>query len=96
MSFKILTFGQIAKLVASRNHMAGFDLSHELFRAAYDIAFYSGSHINFHFSLLDGHIFNSNLLHQRILKMKTTRHWQHDFGLSTWYMTYRKFKEAAF
>ena len=24
--------------------MAGFDLSHELFRAAYDIAFYSGSH----------------------------------------------------
>ena len=38
----IKLFVQIAKLVASRNHMAGFDLSHQLFRAAYDIAFYSG------------------------------------------------------
>ena len=33
---------QIAKLVASRNHMAGYDLSHELFKSAYDIEFYSG------------------------------------------------------
>ena len=54
MSYVILTFGQIAKLVASRNHMAGFDLSHELFRAAYDIAFYSGSHRNFYLSFLNG------------------------------------------
>ena len=35
-------FCQIAKLVASRNHMAGYDLSHELFKSAYDIEFYSG------------------------------------------------------
>ena len=40
MVFKI--FCQIAKLVASRNHMAGYDLSHELFKSAYDIEFYSG------------------------------------------------------
>ena len=38
--FKI--FCQIAKLVASRNHMAGYDLSYELFKSAYDIEFYSG------------------------------------------------------
>ena len=78
-SYVKLTFGQIAKLVASRNHMAGFDLSHELFRAAYDIAFYSGSHPNLY--LISFHTIMS---HQRILKMKTTRRWQRGFGLNTW------------
>ena len=28
-------------LVASKTHMAGFDMSQELFKAAYDMAFYS-------------------------------------------------------
>ena len=41
-SFHFNIFCQIAKLVASRNHMAGYDLSHELFKSAYDIEFYSG------------------------------------------------------
>ena len=55
-------FGQIAKLVASRNHMAGFDLSHELFRAAYDIAFYSGVHPNFYFLILNKHWVYSRII----------------------------------
>ena len=42
LSFHFNMFCQIAKLVASRNHMAGYDLSHELFKSAYDIEFYSG------------------------------------------------------
>ena len=41
-SFHFNMICQIAKLVASRNHMAGYDLSHELFKSAYDIEFYSG------------------------------------------------------
>ena len=32
---------QVNSLVASKSHMAGFDLSQELFKAAYDMAFYS-------------------------------------------------------
>ena len=32
---------QVNSLVASKAHMAGFDLSQELFKAAYDMAFYS-------------------------------------------------------
>ena len=59
-SYKI-PFVQIAKLVASRNHMAGFDLSHELFRAAYDIAFYSGFYPQFTF-----HFWIDVLLHNMV------------------------------
>ena len=54
-------FLQVAKLVASRNHMAGFDLSHELFRAAYDIAFYSGFYPQFTF-----HFWIDVLLHNMV------------------------------
>ena len=42
--------------------MAGFDLSHELFRAAYDIAFYSGVHPNFYFLILNKHWVYSRII----------------------------------
>ena len=36
-----LSPGQVASLQEARSHMAGYDLSQELFKAAYDLAFYS-------------------------------------------------------
>ena len=36
-----LTSDQVEALTSARLHLAGYDLSQELFKAAYDIAFYS-------------------------------------------------------
>merc|ERR1712002_697129 len=41
-----LSMAQLTGLVSARNHMAGYDLCNELYKAAYDIAFYTEDYEN--------------------------------------------------
>jgi len=41
-----LSGGQVTNLISARNHMAGYDLCNELYKAAYDIAFYTEDYEN--------------------------------------------------
>ena len=41
-----LSGAQVTNLISARNHMAGYDLCNELYKAAYDIAFYTEDYEN--------------------------------------------------
>merc|ERR1711892_1231895 len=41
-----LSMAQVNGLISARNHMAGFDLCNELYKAAFDIAFYTEDYEN--------------------------------------------------
>jgi len=45
-----LSIAQVSSLVSARNHMAGYDLCNELYKAAYDIAFYTEDYENEQFA----------------------------------------------
>jgi len=87
-----LNHEEIAKLVASRNHMAGYDLSHELFKSAYDIEFYSEDPENENYQTLAARLWPQYLVQDRekedafplYFEDMMTGHWAGSYYSHTW------------
>jgi len=87
-----LSDSQVMSLVASRNHMAGYHLCQELYKAAFDIAFYSEDYENEQYQTLAARLAPQYLVLDREKEDAfplyfgdiTTGHWGAGYYSHTW------------
>ena len=87
-----LTGAQVVSLINARNHLAGFDLCNELYKAAFDIAFYTEDYENEQFADLASRLAPQYLVLDRekedafplYFDEMLTGHWAAGYYSHTW------------
>jgi len=87
-----LSGAQVTSLISARNHLAGYDLCNELYKAAFDIAFYTDDYENEQYSDLASRLATQYLVLERekedafpmYFEDMLTGHWAAGYYSHTW------------
>eukprot|EP00092_Neocalanus_flemingeri_P019582 GFUD01021214.1.p1 GENE.GFUD01021214.1~~GFUD01021214.1.p1 ORF type:complete len:771 (+),score=230.50 GFUD01021214.1:151-2463(+) len=87
-----LSGGQVTSLISARNHLAGYDLCNELYKAAFDIAFYTEDYENEQYADLASRLAPQYLVLERekedafpmYFEEMLTGHWAAGYYSHTW------------
>ena len=87
-----LSAAQLTSLISAKNHMAGYDLCNELYKAAFDIAFYTEDYENEQYADLASRLAPQYLVLDRekedafpmYFESMLTGHWAAGYYSATW------------